>query len=148
MSSIIQSTRLIKGKAVTFSLHGLDKITVDAFMSNFDLDIEDGEDVTFSSKYNAKYNEDGFVITKAEVQEEMKNLAAILENPNFAEELIDTVAKKANGTFRKGAILHPYSFPWGQLWEDSYCYAHPAVKVKAITDTDLQIFFDHEKDTW
>ena len=146
MSNTYSESILIKGKPFIFNVIGINKLTVDQFKNRFD--IEDRVNEEGQYVFNNTSTDDNELVSQEDMQKQFEILQGIIDDPDFGKKLIDRMPKKQNMTFRKRAVLYPYSLPWGELWEDSYCYAYPGLKAKAITDTDIEVFFEYDKQGW
>lgn len=87
--------------------------------------------------------------TFEQVNAELDVLRALLaEESAFARKIYERMDRKANGTLAKNRTHHPYIYPWGVHWEESYCYSHPAIKAKSVSDTEIEVYTDYYKETW
>lgn len=73
----------------------------------------------------------------------------MIEDVKCLEEVVRVQSKKANGTFRKGGVNTLYNAKsTAVLYEEEYCHKTYAIKTKAISDTELTVKVDREKNTW
>ena len=61
---------------------------------------------------------------------------------------VASIAKKKNGTFRKGAVEHIILSPLGSLSEEEYGYRRDCFRWKAIDDLTAELQFTSYVDKW
>ncbi|AEO93468.1 gp209 [Bacillus phage G] len=73
---------------------------------------------------------------------EMVEVSAYFDEDFDWTEIINTLPKKKNGTFSKGRVhrLHR-ARSFSSLWEDSYGYGAPEVRIKVLSDLEAHVEF-------
>lgn len=105
---------------------------------------EEGLCKVYTDKASSQVEIDGDCDTMMQI---VMNLLS--ENQEHVQTIVKDQPRKANGTFRKGGVqlLHNGTYT-SVLWEDSYCYATSALRAKALSDTEIRITVETERNTW
>lgn len=81
--------------------------------------------------------------------QEMIDVSVYFDDEFDWTDILNDMPKKKNGTFSKNRVkkLHR-ARSFSQLWEDSYGYAAPEVRIKVLGDLEAQVEFKWNVEHW
>ncbi|MNK38829.1 hypothetical protein D3C87_574250 [compost metagenome] len=97
-----------------------------------------------------RYTDDnGKTATDDEVFMDSVGLAGCLSPDDDWKAIMDKVPRKKNGTFAIGRTSTLYrASSFQQLWEDSYGYGGPEIRIKTIDDTTAELQYGWYVEKW
>lgn len=87
--------------------------------------------------------------TRTQYEEEFFKMSLIPTSGEHWKSIFDKIPKKKNGTFAKGrVIVLERMSSISQLWEDSYGYGAPEIRLKTVDDFTSEIQFGWHVEQW